>query len=152
MKGHPESLGVTRLEGGEVSRPVRVRAPAWVHDQLRELGAAEVGELLAQALRWKAEGRPMGAELGAAPGAPAAAPSLDGVTTLRVLAAQIPQALKNKLRWSADRYTTLEAALSAGDVLHLDVTNGKAVWRNVEGETIRRDTVERLFSVGVLGN
>lgn len=144
VKGHPESLGVTRLEGGEVSRPVRVRAPEWVHDRLRELSAAEVGELLAQALRWQ------GAGSSALPSAPAAAASLDGVTVLRVLAPTVPQALKNKLRWSADRYTALEAALSVGDVLHLDVTNGKAVWRNVEGETIRRDTVDRLIGIRVL--
>lgn len=145
VKGHPESLGVTRLEGGEVSRPVRVRAPEWVHDRLRELSAAEVGTLLAQALREQAAGS------SAPPSAPAAAASLDGVTVLRVLAPTVPQALKNKLRWSADRYTTLEAALSAGDVLHLDVTNGKAVWRTMSGEAVRRDTVERLLGVGVLG-
>lgn len=146
VKGHPESLGVTRLEGGEVSRPVRVRAPEWVHDRLRELSAAEVGELLAQAL----SGQPVAHTSAPSASAPTLALDLDGVTMLRVVAPTVPQALKNKLRWSLDRYTALEAALSVGDVLHLDVTNGKSVWRNADGENIRRDTVERLMGVGVL--
>ncbi|WP_156372924.1 hypothetical protein [Deinococcus sp. Leaf326] len=144
MKGHPESLGVTRLEGGEVSRPVRVRAPEWVHERLKTLSAGEVGELLAQAF----SGQPVAPT--AAPSASATAPVLEGVTVLRVLAPTVPQALRNKLRWSPDRYAQLEATLAAGDHLRLDVTNGKAIWRTLSGEAVRRDTVERLLGVGVL--
>lgn len=49
--GTPESLGVTPLAKGEHSRPIRIRAPAWVFDALAQRSAAEVGQLLATALR-----------------------------------------------------------------------------------------------------
>ena len=151
--GHPESLGVVPLSEGEQSRTVRVRAPAWVHDRLKGMTATQVGEMLTQASTGqdRSMDRSNTVLTSPAPARALAAPTLEGRTQLQVVAHQIPQAMKNKLRWSADRYTSLEASLSVGDVLHLDVTNGKAVWRNVEGETIRRDTVERLIGVGVLG-
>lgn len=49
--GTPESLGVTPLAVGEHSRPVRVRAEAWVFEALKGRSAAEVGALLASALQ-----------------------------------------------------------------------------------------------------
>jgi hypothetical protein len=49
--GTPQSLGVTPLAEGEYSRPVRVRAPAWVFVALAQRGAIEVGNLLQVALR-----------------------------------------------------------------------------------------------------
>lgn len=50
-KGHIKSLGTVPLAEGEQSRPVRVRAEAWVFEQLKGMGAAEVGQLIASALR-----------------------------------------------------------------------------------------------------
>ena len=44
-RGTPESLGVTPLAEGEHSRPVRVRAEAWVFEALKGRSAAEVGAL-----------------------------------------------------------------------------------------------------------
>ena len=58
--------------------------------------------------------------------------------------------MKNKLRWSVDRYATLEALLSAGELLTLDVTNGKSIWRTATGESILSDTVLRLLGAGLL--
>lgn len=49
-RGHVESLGTVPLAEGEVSRPVRVRAQAWVFERLRTMSAAEVGALLSSAL------------------------------------------------------------------------------------------------------
>ena len=49
--GTPESLGVIPLAEGEFSRPVRVRAAAWVFEALSGRSAAEVGKLLESALR-----------------------------------------------------------------------------------------------------
>lgn len=49
--GTPETLGVTPLADGELSRPIRVRAETWVFEALRGRSAAEVGALLASALR-----------------------------------------------------------------------------------------------------
>lgn len=53
LRPHPEKLGVVPLEPGEVSRPVRVRASAQVHDWLRGFTAAELGQLLTQV--WQQE-------------------------------------------------------------------------------------------------
>jgi hypothetical protein len=55
LKGTPESLGVTPLAEGELSRPVRVRAPAWVFKTLSRRSAVEVGRLLETALRGTGE-------------------------------------------------------------------------------------------------
>lgn len=150
--GHPESLGVVPLSEGEQSRTVRVRAPVWVHDRLKGMTAAQVGELLTQALtgRDRSMGQPNTALPSPAPARAPAAPTLDGRTQLQVVSTQIPQALKNKLRWTVDRYTTLEALLSAGELLTLDTTNGKDVWRTATGESIRSDTVLRLLGAGLL--
>lgn len=55
LKGTPGSLGVTPLAEGEYSRPVRVRAAAWVFEALSGRSAAEVGRLLESALRGTGE-------------------------------------------------------------------------------------------------
>ncbi len=59
LNGTPESLGVTPLAEGEHSRPVRIRAPAWVFDALAQRSAAEVGHLLQTALRGASESAAM---------------------------------------------------------------------------------------------
>lgn len=46
LRPNPQALGVTPLGAGEASRPVRVRASVEVHEWLRSLNAAEVGEVL----------------------------------------------------------------------------------------------------------
>lgn len=88
--------------------------------------------------------------------APDEAPSrpsegLDGVTILLVRDSVVPQRLKNDLRWSAKRYDELEALLADAGRLELRKTNGKETWRTPTGKTVRRDTVLRLYGVGVLG-
>lgn len=154
--GHPESLGVVPLSEGEQSRTVRVRAPVWVHDHLKGMTAVQVGELLTQALTGRdwSMGQPNTVPTSPAPAraprAPTPAASLDGRTQLQIVATRIPQALKNKLRWSVDRYAKLEALLSTGELLTLDTTNGKDVWRTATGQSIRSDTVLRLLGAGLL--
>lgn len=149
--GHPESLGVVPLSEDEQSRPVRVRAAVWVHDRLKGMTAAQVGELLTQAFTGQDRSMDRSNTLSSPAPAPApAAPTLDGRTQLQVVSTQIPQAMKNKLRWSVDRYATLEALLSTGELLMLDVTNGKSIWRTATGESIRSDTVLRLLGAGLL--
>lgn len=143
MRGHPESLGVTRLDQGELSRPVRVRAPAWVHERLKGLTAAEIGELLVQGLT-EAAVRPSEAT------APPPRLGLEGVTVLHVMSCTLPGGLKNKLRWSPDRYSVLESDLSSGLELRLDFTNGKTVWRTVKGKGIRKDTIDTLLRYGII--
>lgn len=51
LRPNPQTLGVEPLGEGEVSRPVRVRAPQWVHTRLREMTAAEIGRLLTERLK-----------------------------------------------------------------------------------------------------
>lgn len=46
LRANPHTLGVTLLEPGEVSRPVRVRGSKALHEWLRAQGAARLGELL----------------------------------------------------------------------------------------------------------
>ncbi|KQR11652.1 hypothetical protein ASF71_20620 [Deinococcus sp. Leaf326] len=144
------------LTEDEQSRPVRVRAPVWVHDRLKGMTAAQVGELLTQALAgrdWsmdKSNTVPTSPASATAPAVPTPGASLEGRTQLQVIAHQIPQAMKNKMRWSSDRYATLEALLAANELLTLDVTNGKSIWRTATGESIRSDTVLRLLGAGLL--
>ena len=53
LKPHPEALGVKLLEEGEISRPVRIRAPVEVHTWLRGMNAEELGKLLTEVMRVK---------------------------------------------------------------------------------------------------
>lgn len=48
----PRNLGehLKTLPEGYASKPVRVRAPTWVHERLRGMTAAEIGETLERAL------------------------------------------------------------------------------------------------------
>lgn len=46
LRANPHTLGVTLLEAGELSRPVRVRGSKTLHEWLRVQGAARLGELL----------------------------------------------------------------------------------------------------------
>lgn len=75
----------------------------------------------------------------------------EGATVLLVREPSIPQRLKNDLRWSSKRYQELEELLADAGRLELRKTNGKETWRTPTGKTIRRDTVLRLYGVGVLG-
>ncbi|MDQ3397367.1 MAG: hypothetical protein M3511_06255 [Deinococcota bacterium] len=45
-----EALGVEALGQGEISKPVRVRAPLRVHMHLKNMTAREIGELLERAI------------------------------------------------------------------------------------------------------
>lgn len=76
--------------------------------------------------------------------------NLDGVTVLRVVTVEIPQRLKNTLRWAPSRYTDLEAVLSSTLEVRLERINGKDVWRIDSGDHMRKDTVLRLVGAGVL--
>lgn len=152
------------LTEGEQNRAHRIRAAAEVHEWLTGLSAAERGEILAQAyaahrsaleaspdgqrariLEW-AEQRRFGAVATEQP----APLSLEGATVLRVVSAQLAPRLRNQLRWQASKYLRLEELLAQGDVLRLERVNGKGIWRTVQGDAIRRDTVFKLFEVGNL--
>jgi hypothetical protein len=50
LRPNPHTLGVTPLKKGEASRPVRVRAKLEVFTELAKLNAAQIGQLLEQAL------------------------------------------------------------------------------------------------------
>jgi hypothetical protein len=50
LRPNPQTLGVEPLAEGEVSRPVRVRAPAWVHERLKAMTAREIGRVLTDSL------------------------------------------------------------------------------------------------------
>lgn len=80
----------------------------------------------------------------------APAPSLEGVTVLRVTSSTIPQVLRNKLRWPQDRYEAVGSQLSAGPEISLDTDGKSPMWRTVTGETVNRKTVEALFWLGIL--
>lgn len=90
--GHPASLGVVPLREGEQSRTVRVRALAWVHDRLKGMTAAQVGELLTQALTGqdRSMGQPNTVPTSSAsvtaPAVPTPGASLEGRTQLQVVA------------------------------------------------------------------
>jgi SRSO17 transposase len=75
---------------------------------------------------------------------------LAGLVLLQVVQTAVPQALRNKIRWSAERYARLEHVLQNTQTLRLDVTNGKSVWRVDDGRSMRKDTVLRLLNAGVL--
>lgn len=50
LRPNPGKLGVTPLREGEISRPVRVRAEAWVFERLHGMSSIELGTLIAGAL------------------------------------------------------------------------------------------------------
>lgn len=82
---------------------------------------------------------------------PMKAEALDeSVTVLRVMSSAIPSSLRNDLRWSPQSYQKLEATLSRESVLKLETIRGKVAWRTSTGESIRKDTVSRLFQAGLL--
>lgn len=142
MPVNPASLQNLRREAlpvGMTSEVHRVRAPAAVQDWFKAMSAEERGDLLARVML----------------SAPAAAkasssPDLDGVTVLKVVSSEIPQRLKNDLRWSPVRYVDLETVLASTSRVTLVRTNGKRSWRTDSGATMRRETVQRLADAGVL--
>lgn len=156
MPVNPRSLAnllpMPHLESGVTSEVHRVRAATEVQAWFRSLTAEQRGDVLA---------RVMVAE------APAGA-ALEGITTRRsairerpvpllpvtdvlwVVSHHVPQRLKNDLRWSPERYAALEALLASAGTLTLHRTNGKTTWRTSDGQTIRKDTVQRLYGAGVL--
>ncbi len=159
------------LTEGEENRAHRIRAAAEVHEWLAALSAAERGEILAQAyatyrsaleaspegkqartLEWaeKRRFKPQNARAGAVTTEQPTLPSLEGVTVLRVVSAQLAPRLRNELRWQASKYLRLEELLAQGDALRLERVNGKGIWRTVQGDTIRRDTVSQLLKAGNL--
>jgi hypothetical protein len=46
LRPNPQTLGVTLLEPGEESKPIRIRAMSAVFEQLVELSPKQIGELL----------------------------------------------------------------------------------------------------------
>lgn len=54
LRPNPEKLGVTLLEEGEVSRPVRIRAPEAVHAWLKGMSAGDLGKLLLEIMHAQA--------------------------------------------------------------------------------------------------
>jgi hypothetical protein len=50
LRPNPHTLGVVPLKKGEASRPIRVRAKLEVFTELAKLNAAQIGQLLEQAL------------------------------------------------------------------------------------------------------
>lgn len=153
------------LQEGEDSRTYRVRAPEAVHEWLSGMSAEERGQMLTTACQLDL-GRPnaprewpepiretmerLEARFTTPRKSPRASRGLEGVSVLHVASAQVPQRLKNRLRWSPERYAALETTLGSESVLRLERVNGKTVWHTSEGKPIRRDTVQRLFEVGVL--
>lgn len=159
------------LAEGEENRAHRIRAAAEVHEWLTGLSAAQRGEILTQAyaahrsaleaspegqrarmLEWVEERRfkPQNALLGDMATEQPAPLSLEGATVLRVVSAQLAPRLRNQLRWQASKYLRLEELLAQGDALRLERVNGKAIWRTVQGDAIRRDTVLNLLRAGNL--
>jgi hypothetical protein len=49
LRPNPQALGVVPLAAGEASKPVRVRASVEVHEWLKDMNAAQVGEVLTRA-------------------------------------------------------------------------------------------------------
>lgn len=137
-KGTPESLGVTPLAEGEHSRPVRVRAEAWVFEALKGRSAAEVGALLASALRLdpvvslveQHESQPTVLHASTAKQEPAPVPSLP----------KLPKALLD-----------IVASLEAGCTAEFDygvrkwVVSGKGQWYEV-----RKGELTKLVKAGLI--
>lgn len=155
MPVHPrslENLVTVRLKSGVTSEVHRVRAAAEVNAWFRALSAEERGDLLARVRAQEDQPEPKTGpgstgwpEIPSRPAEGHAEP-----ITLWVVAPQLPQRLKNDLRWAPERYGALEALLTAAGRLNLHRTNGKATWRTPQGDTLRKDTVTRLLAAGVL--
>lgn len=126
------------LPTGMTSEVHRVRALTDVQDWFKAMTAEERGDVLARAM------------LSTPAHATAAAPDLSDVTMLEVVGTEIPQRLKNDLRWAPNRYADLETVLAGTRTVTLARTNGKRSWRTDSGTTMRRETVERLVGAGVL--
>lgn len=78
-------------------------------------------------------------------------PSLDSLTSLRVVSSELGAPFRKGLRWPPERYTKTEERLAQGDTLRLVRKRGsERIWRTEAGEAIRRDTVERLLEFGNL--
>jgi hypothetical protein len=162
QKGHPESLGVTRLNEGEASRPIRIRAPATVLEQLEGRGAAAIGELLTLAVRHERALRALAEKprrkLKQPPPFPPYVPfdktvdvDLEGITKLQVVRTEFSPATKTALGWRPQHYLTRSRQLAVGPTITLVHRPGKqSVWLTASGEVIRADTLKALMRVGIL--
>lgn len=146
------NLVTVSLEPGVTSEVHRVRAVAEVQAWFKAMTAEQRGELLARVMAGSAPAMASTGEKSQqnAQGSLPDSDSLDGIKVLTVAEVTLPSRLKNSLRWSPQRYTDLEAVLRSTKTVRLDKSNGKLVWRVDSGEAMRRDTVLRLFSAGVL--
>ena len=135
---------VDALKAGESSHTHRVRAAVEVTEWFKGLTAEERGQVIAAAYQGQTG-------TGAATlGTVRPVLSLDGAEQLRVLSPVIEQRMRHALRWPAQNYPRMEALLSQGEVIALSREDGKAKWRTVQGDVIRRDTLLRLLKAGNL--
>ncbi|MDK2014735.1 MULTISPECIES: hypothetical protein [unclassified Deinococcus] len=155
MPYNPSSLknlegNYIKLESGVTSEVHRVRAAQDVQEWFKAMTAEQRGDLLSHVM----SGQTLRDHQPTAPAAPA--PDADQLrdlevgTSLRVASTTLPSRLKNEMRWNAARYEALEAVLRGTQTVTLHRTNGKLVWRNDSGVTMRRETVERLLKENIL--
>lgn len=158
LRPNPQALGVVPLAAGEASKPIRVRASIEVHDWLKGMSAAQVGEVLTyahqQALRGsrKAVKVPTKAVEGSstqvkkasenAAGFAASGSAGSGEGGSRVELGVIPSDLK-------PHHAPIVQALQAGATLQQ--VDGLWKLRGAgENRTLKTATVEMLLRVSVL--
>lgn len=76
------------------------------------------------------------------------APSLEGVSALKVLSAVIDQRTRNGWRWNNKRYAPLEQQLAQSGVIRLMRQNGKNIWRTAQGDALRPSVLLKLMKSG----
>lgn len=151
LRPNPETLKVTPLEAGEMSRPVRVRAAVEVHVWLGTMTATQVGEVLArakdaqEATQEAASGSAQGAQAQEPEMLPEAAAQLVEVVTLGTLP---PRDIEPK-----PHHTPILDALRGGGTL---TRAPGEVWRLVgggeRGRTIKAETVRVMLRDGWLSH
>ncbi len=149
LRPNPQALGVVPLAAGEASKPVRVRASVEVHEWLKDMNAAQVGEVLTRAYRDAQQGHrkavkvlPNAAEGPSTPANAQADKSVQGIEGVsKVKLGVIPPDLK-------PHHAPIVQALQAGATLQ----QVDGLWKLVgagQARTIKASTVEFLFRIGV---
>jgi hypothetical protein len=150
LRPNPQALGVVPLAAGEASKPVRVRASVEVHEWLKGMNAAQVGEVLTRAYRDAQQGHrkavkvlPNAAEGPSTPANAQADKSVRGIEEgARLKLGVIPPDLK-------PHHAPIVQALQAGATLQ----QVDGLWKLVgagQARTLKPMTVELLLRIGVL--
>lgn len=145
--GNSAALGVIPLREGERSAPVRIRAPDWVHNRLKEMSAAEIGQLLTDALSRPSESQAGPLERVTDERIEQALEELKDLVLLRVVSTDMGRDWASR-KWTAQNIQDAAQQIRQGATLRRATPRG--VWKTEQGQTVNVRRVAHFLAFGMV--